>query len=120
MSQDQLADRLVALLTDTMTALVSGEDKDLTSRQTAILLACNLRGEPQTVRGLARDLNISKPAVTRAVDKLEGLHLVARKDDPEDRRSVHVQGTEGGKEYIARLRDIMGRAAGSIQVARAA
>lgn len=62
---------------------------DLSQRQLAILLTCYLEGA-QTVRGLAQKLNISKPAITRGIDRLEQLGYARRKPDSVDRRSVYV------------------------------
>ena len=60
-------------LSSWMNALVdyvrSGEP-DLTNRQMALLLVVYLRPGPHTVRGLARILNVSKPVVTRALNRL--------------------------------------------------
>src|SRR3546814_18936522 len=44
---------------------------DLTTRQFALFLEVYLAPPPHTVRGLAKTLNMTKPAVTRAVDRLE-------------------------------------------------
>lgn len=74
---------------------------DLTVRQTAILLTIYLAHPPHTVRGLASALGISKPAVTRAVDRLSALELVRRRIDDRDRRSVLIEGTERGPGYLA-------------------
>jgi DNA-binding MarR family transcriptional regulator len=41
-----------------------------------------------TVSGLARELKIGKPAVTRALDRLEELDLARRVVDPGDRRRI--------------------------------
>lgn len=104
------SDKLINLLNDTMTALVASDNTDLTSRQSAVLLTCYLRDELQTVRRLARVLNISKPAITRAIDKLENLKLLERVEDPKDRRSVLLRRTSVGKAYVSRLRNLMARA----------
>lgn len=76
---------------------------DLTVRQTAILLTVYLSRPPHTVRGLANALRISKPAVTRAVDRLTALDLVRRRIDERDRRSVLIEGTERGPAYLSEL-----------------
>ena len=110
MNVEKQGDRLVEILKDTVVALVSAEDRDLTQRQIGVLLTCYLDKDEHTVRGLARDLNISKPAVTRAVDKLEGMHLLARAEDPRDRRSVLLQCTAAGRGYMARIKAVMAAA----------
>ena len=55
---------------DALVASVRHEGPDLSARQMAILLIVYLDERPQTVRGLAGALAISKPAVTRALDRL--------------------------------------------------
>ncbi len=52
---------------------------DLTARQMALLLTVYMTPPPHTVRGLAEILNVSKPAVTRAVDRLSELQMLRRK-----------------------------------------
>ena len=67
-----------------------------------MFLTSYLEAEAQTVRGLAAKLNVSKPAITRALDRLSEFDLVRRRTDPLDRRSVLVQRTVSG---TALLRD---------------
>jgi len=107
------ADQLVGLLRDTIVALVRGEEPDLTARQLAVFLTCYLEAEAQTVRGLAAALNISKPAITRALDRLGSFELIRRKTDPLDRRSVLVQRTAKGNTFVRDLTRIMRDVAGS-------
>ncbi|MEE8659886.1 hypothetical protein CGLAMM_00855 [Acetobacteraceae bacterium EV16G] len=59
------------------------------------------------MRGLAHELNVSKPAITRALDRLAELDLARRKVDPLDRRSVLVQRTLKGSAYLRELRAVM-------------
>lgn len=101
------ADGLVDLLRQTIVALVRREGPDLSARQLAVFLTCYLEDEAQTVRGLAAKLNISKPAITRALDRLSEFDLVRRKSDPLDRRSVLVQRTTAGMGLMRNLRSIM-------------
>jgi DNA-binding MarR family transcriptional regulator len=54
---------------------------DLTSRQFTLLLHVYLKDQAHTVRGLAGVLNISKPGVTRALDRLGMLYFIRRKTD---------------------------------------
>ena len=49
---------------------VRNDSPDFSSRQMAVLLTVYITQPPDTVRGLAVELNISKPAVTRALDRL--------------------------------------------------
>jgi DNA-binding MarR family transcriptional regulator len=69
-----------------------------------------LRDGGHTVRGLAAELNVSKPAITRALDRLGELDLARRKVDPLDRRSVLVQRTTKGTTFLRDLRGIMSEA----------
>jgi len=50
---------------------------------------------------------VSKPAVTRAIDRLAALELVVRRDDPRDGRSILLQRTAAGMGYMRELGGIM-------------
>ncbi|MFC7478118.1 MarR family transcriptional regulator [Dankookia sp. GCM10030260] len=101
---------LTQVLRKTMLALVRRDDVDLTSRQLGVFLTVYLTAGPHTVRGLAAGLNVSKPAITRALDRLGELSLVRRKVDSMDRRSVLVQPTQAGEAFLAELRHVMAAA----------
>ena len=101
------SDQLVGTLRDTIVALVRRDGPDLSSRQLGVFLTCYLQDSGHTVRGLAADLNVSKPAITRALDRLGELDLARRKVDPADRRSVLVQRTLKGQSFLRDLRGIM-------------
>lgn len=92
-------------------ALVRGDGPDLTSRQTVILLRVYLEEGPHTVRGLAAELRLVRPAVTRALDKLEALNLVLRRTDPQDGRSITVHRTVVGLDYLGALGALIATAA---------
>lgn len=74
---------------------------DLSARQMAIMLTVYLTPPPHTVRGLAAELRISKPAVTRALDAMGKLGLIRRKRDDDDRRNVLVQRTVQGTVFLS-------------------
>jgi len=93
-------------------ALVRRDGTDLSARQLGVFLTCYLKEGGHTVRGLAIDLNVSKPAITRALDRLGELDLARRKVDPLDRRSVLVQRTPKGSAFLRDLRHIMTEASG--------
>jgi DNA-binding MarR family transcriptional regulator len=76
---------------------------DLTARQLAVLLSVYVTPPPHTVRGLAASLNITKPAITRALDRLSQLDLIKRKRDETNKRSVLVQRTVRGSVYLTEL-----------------
>lgn len=86
---------------------------DLTTRQLALLLHVALKPAPHTVRGLAEALQVSKPAVTRALDRLGGAGFLLRERDPADRRSVLVSLTPEGRAFLGEL-DRLVRQAGSL------
>ena len=100
-------DHLVGVLRDTIVSLVRRDGPDLSARQLGVFLTCYLQDGAHTVRGLAADLNVSKPAITRALDRLGELDLARRKVDPMDRRSVLVQRTVKGQAFLRDLRSIM-------------
>jgi DNA-binding MarR family transcriptional regulator len=66
----------------------------------ALLLTVYLTPPPHTVRGLAGTLNISKPAISRALDRLGRLGFIRRKRDDADRRNVLVQRTVKGSVFL--------------------
>jgi DNA-binding MarR family transcriptional regulator len=88
---------------------------DLSARQMALLLTVYLTPPSHTVRGLAVTLNISKPAITRALDRLTEFGLVKRKVDEQDRRSVLIQRTVKGSVFLREFGDIIVQAATSAQ-----
>jgi DNA-binding MarR family transcriptional regulator len=83
---------------------------DLSARQLAIVLTVYLTPPPHTVRGLAAELRMSKPAVTRALDRLGILGLARRKRDDRDRRSVLVQRTVKGSVFLSDFADAVAAA----------
>jgi len=90
---------------------VRRDGPDLSARQMALLLTVYLTPPPHTVRGLALTLNVSKPAITRALDRLSELGLIKRKTDDTDRRSVLVQRTVKGSVYLREFGDLIVTAA---------
>jgi DNA-binding MarR family transcriptional regulator len=66
----------------------------------SLMLSVYLGEGPHTVRGLAQTLRISKPAVSRALDRLGELGYVYRQRDDLDRRNVLVQRTQTGARFL--------------------
>lgn len=76
-------------------------------RQWAILMTVYLNPGPHTVRALARDLKVPKPAISRALDALSILRFVRRVRDEKDRRIVLVQKTPEGAIYLDRFAQLV-------------
>ena len=83
-----------------LVASVRGDAPDLSARQMALMLSVYLGDAPHTVRGLALALKISKPAVSRALDRLGELGYIRRQRDDLDRRNVLVQKTADGAGFL--------------------
>jgi len=90
---------------------VRRDGPDLSARQMALLLTVYLTPPPHTVRGLAQSMNVSKPAITRALDRLGQIELLRRKVDETDRRSVLVQRTVKGSVFLREFGEIIVKSA---------
>jgi DNA-binding MarR family transcriptional regulator len=111
MATHDTGDELAGILRTAIVELVRRDGPDLSARQLGVFLTCYLDAEAQTVRGLAGKLGVSKPAITRALDRLSEFELVRRKTDPLDRRSVLVQRTSAGTTFLREIRSILREAA---------
>ncbi len=92
---------------DVTLQLVRDGGHDLSARQMAILLTIYLDMPPHTVRGLARKLTVTKPVITRALDAMGQMDLVARRRDTADRRNVVIQRTVQGALFLEKLGDVI-------------
>ncbi len=106
-SGNEIGEGLAGILRRTIVELVRRDGPDLSARQFGVFLICYLEAEAQTVRGLAATLGVSKPAVSRALDRLAEFDLIRRKTDPLDRRSILVQRTTAGTSFLRELRGIL-------------
>lgn len=79
---------------------------DITQRQFALLLHVYVAPPPHTVRGLANRLQMSKPAVTRALDRLSHLDFLKRAPDDADKRSILVKRTVAGAVFLRDFADL--------------
>ncbi len=113
MAANPASEHLLSVLRETIVSLVRRDGPDLSARQLGVFLTVYMTEGPHTVRGLAQELNVSKPAITRALDRLGELDLARRKVDPQDRRSVIVQQTLKGAAFLREMRKIMGEANGT-------
>lgn len=94
---------------------VRRDGPDLSSRQLAIMFIVYLDPPPHTVRGLAASLDVSKPAITRALDTLGSLDLLKRTRDEADRRNVLVQRTVKGSAFMHEFADLIVSSSRSLQ-----
>ena len=114
MAKKPLMNPFLELLRDAFVGMVRSNAPDLSSRGLAIFLICcedaSGKDSAPTVRALAAQMDVSKPSVTRSVDRLEALGLVRRKPDPADRRSVLVTLTPAGHAFRRRLAKMLATA----------
>ena len=97
----------------TLLSYVRSGDPDLTNRQMALLLLVYLKPGPHTVRGLAKGLNVSKPVVTRALNRLGALGYLRRQRDDADRRNIFVAPTREGADFLEHFKSLIGGGSGS-------
>lgn len=96
-----MMDQSLSSWKNTLIDYVRSGEPDLTNRQMALLLLVYLDPGPHTVRGLARALNVSKPVVTRALNRLGTLGYLRRQRDDTDKRNIFVARTPEGAEFLA-------------------
>lgn len=82
---------------------VRASEPDLTNRQLAVLMIVLHESGPHTVRGLAIKLNVSKPVITRVLDKLSNLGFVVRQPDETDGRNVFIVATPRGEDFLTKF-----------------
>ncbi|MCO6010983.1 MarR family transcriptional regulator [Actinoallomurus purpureus] len=102
---DELADRIIASMTDLAGAL--GRLNDLIAQHLGIaqtdLLCLHVldRAGASTAGALSSQLGRTTGAVTHMIDRLEKAGYVRRRPDPKDRRRVLVEASAPGLERIA-------------------
>lgn len=75
------------------------------SRAYLVLMAlAESADSPPTQLELAGQVSLDRTVMTYLLDDLEGLHLLARRPNPKDRRSRHVVLTEEGRSLLQRVR----------------
>lgn len=94
----------------TLVDYVRSGEPDLTNRQMALLLVVYLLPGPHTVRGLAQNLNVSKPVVTRALNRLGALGYLRRQRDDSDKRNIFVAQTSEGANFLEEFGQLIGEA----------
>ncbi len=111
MQKKSTTQAVLKLWEESLCELVRKEGPDLSARQMAIMLIVYLQEPPHTVRGLAAQLQISKPAVTRALDTMSKMDLLKRKPDETDKRSVNVVRTVRGSVYLSEFSEVIEKSA---------
>lgn len=82
-------------------------DHSFNVRQLEVLMLCDEQRDNPDERGvqsLARAMQVNKPSVTRAADRLEEAGLVSRHRPPHDRRLCTITLTKQGAEFCSHLR----------------
>lgn len=90
----------VSVLRGTLLALVRRDGRDLTVRQLTAFLSIYMDKTTHSLSSIADLLEISRPGVTRIIDRLAECDLVARQEDREDRRRVLVRRTSAGAAFF--------------------
>ena len=80
-----MRDQILSPWMQTLIDYVRSGRPDLTNRQMALLMLVYITPGPHTVRGIAKKLSVSKPVVTRALNRLGSLGYLRRERDQADR-----------------------------------
>lgn len=104
-----MVEQVLSSWMQTLTSYVRSGKPDLTNRQMALLLVVYLKPGPHTVRGLARVLGVSKPVITRALNKLGALGYLRRQRDDADRRNIFVAKTSEGASFLDGFSDLIAK-----------
>lgn len=112
---DLNASQALALWHQVTLNTLHADGPDLSARQMGVLLTVYMEEESHTVRGLARELHVSKPAITRALDRLCDLGLLRRKTDDRDRRSVLIQRTVKGSVFLSEFSSAIQQASSDLR-----
>ncbi|WP_425511295.1 MarR family transcriptional regulator [Sphingobium fontiphilum] len=91
----------------TLVNYVRSGKPDLTNRQMALMMMVYTQSGPHTVRGLADALQVSKPVITRALNKLSALGYLRRERDAADRRNIFIVRTPKGAEFLDGFHDFI-------------
>jgi DNA-binding MarR family transcriptional regulator len=78
---------------------------ELSFTQIKALCTMDVDGEDRSVKALAESMNVSLPAMSRAIDGLYERGLVDRQEDPDDRRMKRLRLTESGRAITSSLNE---------------
>ena len=99
--------RMLRLWREAMLSDVRSNQPDMTMRQMSVLLTVYMTDGDHTVRGMAQELQVAKPVITRALDTLGKMGFIKRKVDDRDKRNILVQRTVKGAVYLSELSDML-------------
>ena len=88
-------------------ATVRSDTPDLSARQLAMLMTIYLENGLHTVRSLAKHLDVTKAAISRATDSLCKIGYIERKPDHRDKRSIVLARTSKGIHFLSEFADII-------------
>jgi DNA-binding MarR family transcriptional regulator len=90
-------------LRERLLGMIREDTPDLTCRQMGVLLICCNKPIPLSAAAIAEKLNVERPTITRAMDRLEALELARRRPNPADARSVLLVPSAKGRAMCRRL-----------------
>jgi DNA-binding MarR family transcriptional regulator len=96
LTRDMFALMSYLMRTATLGTLNMIAELDLSFTQLKALCALEADGEERSVKALAESMNVSLPAMSRAVDGLYERGFVEREEDRSDRRMKRVRLTDAG------------------------
>lgn len=105
----------INVLRGTLLSLVRRDGRDLTARQLTVFLTVYIDDAVHSVSSLAELLRISRPGITRVMDRLVQFDLVSREEDQRDRRRVLVRRTPAGSSFCNELLQITREAAALVR-----
>jgi DNA-binding MarR family transcriptional regulator len=101
---------LPKIMREAVVGLIRHEGADLTTRQFAVFLICYVEEGPHTVRLLSERTHLSKPAISRVLDRLGALGLTRRVAAPQDKRNVLIARTADGFSLLGLVREKLAEA----------
>lgn len=96
-------DRFLARLHAITCELAIWAEKDLSAREFAVFLVCYLEHGPNSVCDLTARLEAPRAAMLQALDRLESLDLIRRREDADDERNVMILQTAAGRAFLGEL-----------------
>lgn len=83
------------------------EEFGLSIAEQDLLSQLSLRGDRLRFVDLSQRMNISKPGVTKMIDRLEKMKLVERRPSTKDRRAINAVLTKKGTALVPKTRSLL-------------